>query len=316
MLLGDLRIHRDLLAERAIELWGSGFTLSHVADSGNSVFIAERRGVKVILRLTNPDYRTEVECRGELDYLLHLARCRCRVAVPLPSRNGSLTQTIAEEGSILIASVFRWAPGLLVTPGDRNWNRSFFQEWGRSLGEIHRASKSFIPSDDGARWEWDQEILLRNAMTLIPEDEAEVRERFANVVERIRALPKTIEVYGMTHGDFAPQNFRFDPINGITSFDFGNCCRHFFASDVAISFTALRRRSPEEQAMARREILEGYRQISSFTEEQEATLPLMHALRVHYVYLSRLYKFGARPTDAECEILTTLREWVLNEGLP
>lgn len=316
MLTDDLQIHRDLLAERAIALWGDGFTLSHVADSGNSVFIAERRGLKVILRLTNPAYRSEIECQGELDYLLHLSRCRCRVAVPLPSRNGNLTEIVSEGESTLIASLFRWAPGLLVSPGDRNWNRLFFQEWGRSLGEIHRASKSFTPSDEGARWDWDQEILLRDAMRLIPEEETEVRRRFMSVVETIQSLPTSTDVYGMTHGDFAPQNFRFDPINGITSFDFGNCCRHFYASDVAISFTALRRRSPDEQVTARAEILDGYRQILPFTEEQEATLPLMNALRVHYVYLSRLYKFGSNPTAAEFGILKGLRGWVLDEEVP
>ena len=314
MLDTSLQQHRDLLAGRAVRLWGDGFELSHVADSGNAVFIASRSGMRFILRLTNPAYRSRFECEGELAFLLHLGACGCRVALPLPSRSGAMTEEAREGEAVLVASLFRWAPGLLVSPGERFWNRPFFQEWGRSLGEIHRAARTFRGAEKGGRWEWRDEVLMTKASELIPADEPDVRERFQKVMQAMDRLLPTDEYYGMTHGDFAPQNFRYDPLNGIMAFDFGNCCHHFFASDVAIAFTALRRRPEEEQRVARVAILAGYRQISPFTDEQEATLPLMHRLRVHYVYLSRLYKFGPHPDPHEAETLAALRQWVLQEG--
>jgi len=285
-----------------------------VADSGNSVYIAEHPQARFILRLTNPTYRSRAECTGELAFINHLAACGCRVSRPIPSRNAELTEEVCEGSAVVIASLFRWAPGILVSPGERFWNRSFFEEWGRSLGELHQAARSFSPPGSAERWEWQDEILIQKRSQLIPADEPDVRDRLDDVIHDVLSLDRDATTYGMTHGDFAPQNFRFDPLNGITSFDFGNCCRHFFASDVAIAFTALRRQPDDAQQAARTAILDGYRQATTFTREQERTLPLMHSLRVHYVYLSRLYKFGPNPSDDDRKTLDALREWVRREG--
>lgn len=53
------------------------------------------------------------------------------------------------------------------------------------------------------------------------------------------ALPRRADNYDMTHADFAPQNFNYDPAAGITSFDFGNCGDHWFVSDLLISLSTL-----------------------------------------------------------------------------
>jgi Ser/Thr protein kinase RdoA (MazF antagonist) len=97
-------------------------------------------------------------------------------------------------------------------------------------------------------------------------------------------------------------------VNGITSFDFGNCCRHHYAWDVAVSLSLLRR-DPNRDEL-RDALLGGYAETFTPDPAALAEIKAFVRLRAVYVYLSRLWWFGPTPTAGQQETLDTMRTWV------
>lgn len=290
------------IASLALEQWGGDVgTLEHIATSGNSVYRYRAGEGPRILRLTDPGHRTVGQNIAEMEFLLHLNARNVPACAPVPSLGGSLVEIVGECS----ASVLTWAPGVQVGSDSPYWNEAFFREWGRSLARIHAAARSYAGP---RRWDWREEGLIANAERLIPEEDSVSRAEFRLVVERLEELPRTDETFGMIHADFGLRNFHYDPHDGIVSFDFGNCCDHWFVSDIAISLSTLRQFPDRDRYRAW--IVEGYRDVFPIDDDVWRALSWFVRLRIIYVYLSRLKKFGPRPTREEETILLDLRERV------
>lgn len=285
--------------------------LEHVADRGNSVYRGRLDGDVVYLRLTNPDYRAKSELQGELDFVEHLHQQRVKVAAPLWSFNQHLVETVENENAEMYASVFQNAVGDVVQRGDGAWNEAFFRKWGQRLGEIHRAATTFQPKNGRDRWQWPDEYFFRHADRLFPPDDDTVRQEYTAILEYLEGLPKNSATYGMTHADFAPGNFHYDPAKGITAFDFGNCCYHWFLSDIAISLSIILWLPKAERDQNAEWLLAGYRSVFPLNDALFAEISWFLRLRMVYVYLSRLWYFGEQPTPDQQTILTRLRNLVL-----
>ena len=293
-------------AQRALKLWAvdahAPGTLERVATSGNDVWRFEEAGQPFILRLTHADWRSPAMNRAECAFLEHATARGARVNRPVPARSGALVE-ILDDAS---ASVFTWAEGDLVTSDDPRRNEAFFREWGRALATLHAAAGDY---EGPPRWEWRDEVLLADADRLLPAADTAIRAQRDELYARLAALPVTRGNYGLIHADFAPQNFRYDRAGRITSFDFGNLCRHWFVSDLAISFSTLRR-EPKRDAM-RAWILAGYESVRALDPASWAERDTFLRLRGLYVYLSRLAWFGPVPSAARKEALAGLRALVL-----
>lgn len=292
------------VARAALARWGDDpATLSHLQTSGNAVYRFLRGGTPWILRLTDVAYRTPAHNEAEMAFLEHLDRSGVRVSAPHRSRSEALVEVV--DGCS--ASVLSWAPGVLVEPGVAPWGEPLLREWGRALGAIHAAAERF---EGPSRWAWWEEDLLVDHDRLLPRDDAAPREEFARVMEALHALPKPPGSYGLTHADLGAQNFRYDPAVGITCFDFGNACHHWYAMDLAISLSTLRRQPDRDRLRAA--LLAGYVERFPLDPTFGSRLPLFLRLRVLYVYLSRLQGFGPAPSEAQREVLMGLRGLVVN----
>ena len=290
------------VAKRALERWGAeDGSLRRVATSGNATYRFRSGGEDRILRLTDPAHRSAAHNRAEMAFLLHLGREGVPACAPVPSTAGALVESL-EECS---ACVLSWASGVKVEPDSGLWDEAFFREWGRHLARIHDAARRYAGP---ARWPWWQEGLIAEADRWLPPEDAVSRAELRRVRAVLEALPRDADNYGMTHADFAPQNFHYERGRGITSFDYGNCCDHWFVSDLAISLSTLRRHPERERYRAW--ILAGYEEVLTPDPIVLRHLSTFLQLRVLYVYLSRLCAFGAAPDPAQRETLRTLRALV------
>ncbi len=295
----------------ATALWDrSSESVTHIADSGNSVYSIGSGSDRVILRLTNPAYRTCLECEAELDYLLHLDACGVRCNQPIRSTSTRLVEELAIDGKTILASLFSWAPGERIEPDSPQWNDDYIRAWGGILGRMHRASSTYHPDGNGRRWIWRNEVFLAQAHKLIPENDPTSRGLLDELMAFFEELSQSEETFGMVHGDFAPQNFNYDPTIGITAFDFGNCCYHWYVNDIAVSFTRFSRFTPEIRQRSEDLLLEGYRAEFAIDDRILGSMPMFLRLRAIYVYLSRLMKFGSNPTEEEERILEGMRGMV------
>ncbi|MGE3800447.1 MAG: phosphotransferase enzyme family protein [Candidatus Kapaibacterium sp.] len=295
------------LATLAATAWGADID-HHISDSGNSVWLMRRQKEQLILRLTDPFYRTFGQSTAELNYVEHLIREGIQVAQPIPTEGGEFVVTVELDGEKMFASAFTYALGERVSESSPHWNDNLFLEWGRTLGKIHVASGRYENSGEGDRWLWHDEIFLAYGRDLIPADDTVAHHELETVLTFLEQLPRSDETFGMTHGDFAPQNFHYHPTVGIMTFDFGNCCYHWYLSDIAISFTRIRHLPNGKHLQDL--ILQGYREHREINLDMLGNINWFFRLRTLYIYLSRLMKYGSHPTDEERGILASLQNRV------
>lgn len=289
-------------AAAALGRWHSDpGSLQHVATSGNDVYRFTVGATPRILRLTDVVYRSVTHQRAELAFLVHLDRYGVRLAAPVRSHEGHLLEVF--DG--FSACALTWAPGERVEAATASDPVAFVRAWGLHLGQIHAAAVDY---DGPPRWEWWEEVFLTEAPGLVPADDAAARREIDEVIAHLRALPRDPQTYGMIHHDFGPQNFHVDPEFGITSFDYGNCCQHFYLMDVVVSLSVLRRLPDRERL--REALLTGYREVRGIPASIWAERRWFARLRFAYVYLSRLMMFGPKPTAEERETLKMMRGWL------
>lgn len=285
-------------ARFAVEHWsGDPQSVERLGDFGNSVFSFKNQDGKLqILRFTDPEFRSFEEVLAELSFVNHLYNDGVPAANAIPNTDGQLAVQIPCSPGVLICSSVSYARGIEVQEGSPHWTEDFFQEWGCNLALIHESSSRFIPSSGThERWQWQNEILIQRAKQLIPKGDGKSLEEFNEVMDRCMALPMNPGEFGLTHADHAPQNFRYDLVTKkITAFDFGNCCYHWFVSDLAISLSTVRRKPNREQI--KENILKGYSRVRVLPDNYEELIDLFIRLRVLYVYLSRLHLWSVNRT--------------------
>jgi Ser/Thr protein kinase RdoA (MazF antagonist) len=272
------------------------------------VYRIRRRGETLYLRLGHPAHRDRALLEAELDFLDHLGASGVAVAAPVAARDGARIVEVAAPGcGPLLATCFREAPGVRVAPGTPAWTPAFFRAWGRALGRIHAAARSHAPRGPERRWHWADEDLVAHAGAYLAGDDRSLEE-FARVRAAIAALPEDPERAGLIHADFGPQNFAWDLRQGITAFDFGNCCYHRYVADLAIALSTVRALPGRNRI--RDAILDGYAGESTLRADDLDAIEWLLRLRVLYVLLSRLKAFGPHPSAAEHAILDRMRDAV------
>ena len=116
-----------------------------------------------------------------------------------------------------------------------------------------------------------------------PSDETLVRERAAQIIQRLRTLPRTSDSYGLIHADLHMHNFCFDD-GKITVFDFDNAEYAWFAKDIAVILFYVGRSAPAPERAATAAaflgpFMQGYRQVRPFGPQWLSTLPDLLALQ-------------------------------------
>ncbi len=296
------------LAEDAAMRWTIPATaLEHVSTGGNIIYRTLLDNETVYLRLTEPRFRSLRENQAECDFLDHLEREGVPIAAPLPSMRERVVEPLETDDGIWSASVFTAAPGRWVRRGDDLWTEHFVREWGAALGRVHRAAATFEPVTGWERRRWDEDFWLRHATLYLPPDDTRSRREFDLVMAHFRDLSPAPAQYGMTHGDFAPANFRYEPDEGITAFDFGNCAEHWYMWDVAVALSTVLWETDEEKDAFRVSFFYGYTKEFSQQALMVEQLNWFLRLRMLVVFLSRLWSFGPNPTAEQQRTIDRIR---------
>lgn len=264
-------------------------------------------GRPAMLRITVPGLRSPLENQAECDFLSHLNREGVAVALPLPSHRDREVEPIEAADGLWSASLFTEAPGRLIGATDAAYTATFVEEWGATLGRMHRAASIFRPVAGWERGDWDEAYWLRHALLLLPPDDRRAHMEFDLVTAALRDLPQTQTTYGMTHGNFGPQHVRYDPEHGMTALDFADCGFHWYVWDIAVAMSQALRQSDDQKAWFRRHFLAGYAREFAPGLELIEQLDWFLRLRMLELYLSRLWWFGPKPTPEEQAVLTRLR---------
>lgn len=207
----------------------------HFAD----VYAFEKDGVDCILRVVPPNEEIGAEeTAAILEWMGHLSEHGAPVPRPLRSEVGAYLELLEDGSGISIATVCEKAAGVLgeELPEDA-WSDALIEELGRVTGRMHAIARTYAPADGSLRRPaWDEIGNCFNSTGLLDDSQATVRARLAEVVDRVNALPRSDDGYGLIHADLHGGNFFVDVEGGnVTVFDFDDCCYGWYVMDVAMA---------------------------------------------------------------------------------
>jgi len=208
-----------------------GFGLSHIEhiDSGtNKVYKIQNNRHNFYLRISlgGFDYVS-----AEIDWLEYL-QSEIRVPEPVRSCNGKLIERFRDNSEEYVLCMFRELPGV-------KWKKSipnFFNEqtyflWGKTMGRMHRMTKSYRPSSGiHRRPRFEDNYSPLSNYRAVPL----VQEKMARIQTEISMLPQNEDCYGLIHCDMQQQNFLIDG-NEMCVLDFDGCQYGFFALDIGVA---------------------------------------------------------------------------------
>jgi amicoumacin kinase len=280
----------------------------------NFVYEAENQdGVALVLRLSHSTRRTFDYTMGEIELVRYLGAAKIPVAQPILSDAGQFVERIEDSDPAhhFVVTAFERAEGVVFddAPPLRAlfWKPPLFRDLGRLFARLHNRAQTYKLSNPRyKRQEW-YEYDVVDIDRFAPPEEKLVRERTLAIIERLKRLPRTPDVYGVIHADLHPHNFCFAD-GRITAFDFDNAEYAWFTKDVAVLLFYVARAEAREQradavAAFLTPFLEGYRELRPFDKQWLEAIPDMLALQRSMNYA--LFHQYLDPADRDEDTMDT-----------
>ncbi|PFJ18147.1 aminoglycoside phosphotransferase [Bacillus cereus] len=224
------RVFTNEILARAVKAFHVTVGDKPLGDFENYIFKAKDKSDEdYVLRLTHSSHRSKKEVETELDFLRYVVENGAKVASPYYSISQNLVEEIeAEDGTFFYASLFSYAKGEQVK-GDESpyWGDTFFEAWGKAIGQLHRLTMNYPKTDYRDTWEEDESAVVNEL------EDKKVKEIATVLIDEIRVLPIEKETFGLVHGDIHPGNFHYDG-KELTIFDFDDAAYNYFIHDLAM----------------------------------------------------------------------------------
>ncbi|MED1106042.1 phosphotransferase enzyme family protein [Bacillus paramycoides] len=311
------RVFTNEILVRAARVFHVTVEEKPLGDFENYIFHAkDRNDEDYVLRLTHSSHRSKKEVEAELDFLRYVAEHGAKAAGPYYSIFQNLVEEIgAEDGTSFYASLFVYAKGEQVK-GDESpyWGDTFFEAWGKAIGQLHRLTMNYPKTDDRDTWEEDESAIVNEL------EDKKVKEIATVLMDEIKALPIEKETFGLMHGDIHPGNFHYDG-KELTIFDFDDAAYNYFIHDLAmvlyysVLFTPWTVEEKTEFARKQLEVLrKGYEYEHRLVDSWYESLPLFLRLRDIGLYGTLQKKFkGKDMSDNFRELSEQLYERVIKK---
>ncbi|WP_226537265.1 phosphotransferase enzyme family protein [Fictibacillus halophilus] len=276
--------------KKATELYGgTPDELSAISEGfQNKVYSFTRNHHDYIMRITSKDKRTAEMLNEEISWI----QCLKKSGVPVSVTVASINNQFVEVTHDFFVTVFEKASGGPVKVQNRDqWNTHFFQRWGRLLGDVHQAGKRYSAEKTNiGRLQWNADHPYNHDLFKDLPSEW-IRQKYVELVERIKEFSIGDQYFGLIHNDFHQGNFFVDE-EEITLFDFDDCAYFYFAYDIATAFyhaywqhTSFNSTEDDFAVEFLTHFLTGYRESNVLTSELIDQLPDFLKLRELFLYV-------------------------------
>jgi Ser/Thr protein kinase RdoA (MazF antagonist) len=285
----------DQLINAVTELY-NGNTESLLKLTGgfqNDVFEYHDGQDSRILRVTLSTNRSKEMIQSELDFIGILSSNGVGVSIPIQSIQGNYIEEISLQGVTYYLTSFSKATGHIVNVSNpREWNREFFEYWGKTMGRMHSLTKwgnERLKSYNRPSWSGQKNETSQFLSTI----SVQASRAYETIIKKIGALPRNQHSYGLIHNDFHQGNF-FVHDGEMAIFDFDDCSFSWFAQDIAVSFYHAAWQSssfnPEYKNFPSEFIkcfFEGYSKENELKKETLEQIPLF--LKLREIFLLHLF---------------------------
>ncbi|GIN74134.1 hypothetical protein J14TS2_46090 [Bacillus sp. J14TS2] len=270
--------------------------LTHIGNWQNFIYEYSKNDQDYILRFTPNAHRSVNAVKGEIDWLLYLAKNGVSVSSPIPSTQGDYVEVIDKSDVNFIVTSFIKAEGSKIDYPECLSDTNLYYNLGKIMGKIHSLSKSYKPKDESIRrHDWNQNYYLQNIRKFVPSDQYLIYQSRDKLIEKIQSsFTKDEHSYGLIHGDIGVGNFLVKDKGIITLFDFDEAQYSWFIEDIAIPLYYFvyvyggeaGKASKESQAHSFMEhFLKGYKEENYFDEKWLKQIPIFLQLREIIVYI-------------------------------
>ena len=272
-----------------------------------------------VIKVYDVTSRTKNELLAELLFVNHLAEQGVQVAQALPAKSGELVEAIADYFVVK----FDKAKG--ESPEREDASPGLFKLMGKTLGNMHAASKLYESKEAQMRNAWFQDDHIKNWDTNLDEDDI-IKPIIKEQLVTLQSLETQKDAYGLIHADFHSDNFLVQD-GSLTVIDFGDCLYGWFAMDIATALFYFRRfledghkataeKEKEYASFFYRHLIKGYLKKNTLSNEWLERIPdfLLWRYIDLYLYLSHLKQSGDLDED-EHIALVEFKGIILNKNI-
>lgn len=220
----------DAILHEAAQRYGVEPAAVKMLDSFESfIFEFPRDGKEYILRIGHSHRRNQILIEGETEWINYLVAGGVSAAQAIQSVNHKLVEPIADgHGGDFLAVAFVKAAG---GPPRGRWTPQLYQTYGETIGRMHTLTKAYTAPPKRPHWD---DPVFEFVNSFLPESENEIKQKYQEVCDYVRTLPKDSQSYGLTHQDAHGGNLFVDEAGRITLFDFDDCGYNWLVNDIAM----------------------------------------------------------------------------------
>ncbi len=256
----------------------------------NFIYEIQVDGSARILRIAHSLHRNANMIAAEIDWINYLTMNGVNAACAYPSLAGQFTETILmPDGSHFTAAAFHKAAG--HPPQRTDWQTWLPMSLGKLVGKMNRLAQSYnSPGADVQRPQMLDDMADFGARYL-PSSQKVVIQKYEQLMQQLRTLPTTPDVYGMVHQDVHGGNF-FVQDEQITLFDFDDSIYGWYVYDIAMAFMyvlPLHCQSQQDIEQGKEfllKFLHGYTQENPISRDWLALIPLFLKIREIDLYIA------------------------------
>lgn len=202
--------------------------IESVNSGTNRVYKIRKGSQNFYLRISSRGYDY---ISSEIHWIEYLKKS-IKVPDVVISNNGRSIERLEDNGEVYVICMFHELPGVYWNKNDSSiWNDKTFFNWGKTMGCMHRLSKSYHPPKElYKRPQVEERFSPLGNYVAVPT----LHEKMSRIQNEISALPKDIDSYGLIHIDMHQQNILINE-NNVSVLDFDECRYGFFAHDIGVS---------------------------------------------------------------------------------
>ena len=280
----------------------------------NAVYEGERGGEACILRVSHISHREPSDVRAEFHWVHYLRRSGMAISGPLLSLSGDMV-AVSSDGNYT-AVLIEKMPGVQMStlPASR-WTSELFEEWGRTIGWMHRLSSEYATGAD-VRFTWDQDRYVLDFSKFVSGQDPVFMQNWQKILEDMSEIPRSAQNFGLIHDDLHTKNFCFHE-GRLQVFDTDDCKQHWLLADVAsilysVELSSWRKEHPISDFLI--PFWQGYRREFEVCPEIFRYLPLFLRFRAALVLGALCHKWDIdNLQDKQSALFRTLAKSLKNE---
>lgn len=308
----DARVERlQTLAGAALSHWGlesAGLELLKYRENAVFKVTAPSSGERFVMRVHRVGYRSDAELRSELQWTAALIADGIEAPSAVPTRAGELFVSVRHPDvpEPRQCDLLRWVEGSIIgsvegghvaTAEEVRTNHYLA---GRLAALMHNHGEMWPRPEGFTRLHMDFDGLIGSrpylgpyaACPLLTPEQVELLDRAREGIRgALAAFGQTPDRYGLTHGDFLPENLLREG-DKLRIIDFDDCGFGWHVMDIATSMMFLLGEPQYDDAFAG--FVGGYRSVRALPDEHLEMLPVFLLTRA----MTYVGWVGSRPDAA------------------